>query len=74
MKRLKAQRLTETEIVVATEAVVFSMKNLNMEIMQVIIHAKIALMEGQETNTSIKKNQNTNVVELWMNKQNISAQ
>ena len=80
MKKPKVLRLIEIEIeivdtVVATalEAIVFHMKKINMEILQEIIHAKIVLMEDQETkiNISIKKNQNMVAVELRMIKQSM---
>ena len=80
MKKPKVLRLIEIEIEIvdtvaatALEAIVFPMKKINMVILQEIIHAKIVLMEGQETKTniSIKKNQNMVAVELRMIKQSM---
>lgn len=80
MKKPKVLRLIEIEIEIvdtvaatALEAIVFRMKKINMVILQEIIHAKIVLMEGQETkiNISIKKNQNMVAVELRMIKQSM---
>ena len=80
MKKPKVLRLIEIEIEIvdtvaatALEAIVFRMKKINMVILQEIIHAKIVLMEDQETkiNISIKKNQNMVAVELRMIKQSM---